>query len=108
MFDVNKAIMRCLVKNLAMFGLGLYVYAGEDLPDDVTQPVDDSQKPPKQKTTNTPKPEQPPVPCICARCNQPIKRVKLKDGTIMQAAEFAATHEGMCADCYKATRFNVA
>ena len=32
MFDVNKAIMRCLVKNLAMFGLGLYVYAGEDLP----------------------------------------------------------------------------
>ena len=27
MFDVNKAIMRCLVKNLAMFGLGLYVYA---------------------------------------------------------------------------------
>ncbi len=31
MFDINKAIMRCLVKNLAMFGLGLYVYAGEDL-----------------------------------------------------------------------------
>ena len=24
--------MRCLVKNLAMFGLGLYVYAGEDIP----------------------------------------------------------------------------
>ena len=33
MFDVNKAIMRCLVKNLAMFGLGLYIYAGEDLPE---------------------------------------------------------------------------
>lgn len=33
MFDVNKAIMRCLTKNLAMFGLGLYIYAGEDLPD---------------------------------------------------------------------------
>lgn len=32
MFDVNKTIMRCLVKNLAMFGLGLYLYAGEDLP----------------------------------------------------------------------------
>ena len=32
MFDVNKTIMRCLVKNLAMFGLGLYIYAGEDLP----------------------------------------------------------------------------
>ena len=36
MFDINKAIMRCLVKNLAMFGLGLYVYAGEDLPNEGT------------------------------------------------------------------------
>ena len=34
MFDVNKTIMRCLTKNLAMFGLGLYIYAGEDLPED--------------------------------------------------------------------------
>lgn len=32
MFDINNARMRCLVKNLAMFGLGLYIYAGEDLP----------------------------------------------------------------------------
>ena len=32
MFDVNKTIMRCLVKNLAMFGLGIYIYAGEDIP----------------------------------------------------------------------------
>ena len=37
MFDVNKAIMRCLVKNLAMFGLGLYIYAGEDLPENLTE-----------------------------------------------------------------------
>lgn len=32
MNDINKAYMRCLVKNIAMFGLGLYIYAGEDLP----------------------------------------------------------------------------
>ena len=32
MFDINTAIMRCLTKNLAMFGLGHYIYAGEDLP----------------------------------------------------------------------------
>jgi DNA-directed RNA polymerase subunit RPC12/RpoP len=37
MFDVNKTIMRCLVKNLAMFGLGLYIYAGEDLPEDIKE-----------------------------------------------------------------------
>lgn len=34
MFDVNKAIMRCLAKNIAMLGLGLYIYAGEDLPEE--------------------------------------------------------------------------
>lgn len=33
MFDINKTIMRCLTKNLAMFGLGLGLYAGEDLPE---------------------------------------------------------------------------
>ena len=33
MFDINKTIMRCLTKNLAMHGLGLYIYAGEDLPE---------------------------------------------------------------------------
>ena len=35
MFDINKAIMRCLTKNLAMFGLGLYLYNGEDMPETV-------------------------------------------------------------------------
>lgn len=34
MFDINKTIMRCLTKNFAMFGLGLYIYAGEDLPEE--------------------------------------------------------------------------
>lgn len=37
MFDINKTIMRCLVKNLAMFGLGLSIYAGEDIPEDITE-----------------------------------------------------------------------
>ena len=40
MHDINRTIMRCLVKNLAMFGLGIYIYAGEDLPGDkVESPV---------------------------------------------------------------------
>ena len=38
-FDINKTMMRCLVKNLAMFGLGLYIFAGEDLPEDVAEPI---------------------------------------------------------------------
>jgi len=39
MFDINKTIMRCLTKNLAMFGLGHYIYAGEDLPETKPEPV---------------------------------------------------------------------
>lgn len=31
-FDINTSIQRCLVKAIALHGLGLYVYAGEDLP----------------------------------------------------------------------------
>ena len=42
MFDINKAIMRCLVKNLAMFGLGLYIYAGEDLPESQNESITDT------------------------------------------------------------------
>ena len=32
--DVNKSIQRCLTKAIARHGLGLYIYAGEDLPED--------------------------------------------------------------------------
>lgn len=35
--DINKAQMRCLVKAIACHGLGLYIYAGEDLPSDEPQ-----------------------------------------------------------------------
>ena len=34
--DINTSIQRCLVKAIALHGLGLYVYAGEDLPDGET------------------------------------------------------------------------
>ena len=32
-FQINTSIQRCLVKAIALHGLGLYIYAGEDLPD---------------------------------------------------------------------------
>ena len=32
-FAVNTAIMRCLTKCIALFGLGLYIFGGEDLPE---------------------------------------------------------------------------
>ena len=54
MFDINKTLMRCLVKNLAMFGLGLYIFQGDDLPeklaDDTTSsaPQQQMQRPVQQ------------------------------------------------------------
>lgn len=38
-FQVNTALMRCMTKGLALHGLGLYIYAGEDLPEDTAEPV---------------------------------------------------------------------
>ena len=55
MSDINKSIMRCLVKNIAMFGLGLNVYQGEDLPN-----VEDS------------KIVEPKKPTVCSVCGREI------------------------------------
>jgi hypothetical protein len=37
-FQVNTAIMRCMTKAISMHGLGLYIYAGEDLPEGEEKP----------------------------------------------------------------------
>jgi len=53
MFDINKAIMRCLVKNLALFGLGLSLYTGDDIidsPEEVLPPPLPTPKPAPKKT----------------------------------------------------------
>ena len=60
MFDINKTIMRCLTKNLAMFGLGLYIYAGEDLPEDVETDVPTEE--PKPEAVKKPEPKEIPKP----------------------------------------------
>jgi len=43
MMDVNKAIQRCTVKAIALHGLGLYIYAGEDLPEAPKETLEDSK-----------------------------------------------------------------
>lgn len=56
MFDVNTALMRCLVKNLAMFGLGLYIYAGEDLPESESTDAETASTSNSKASTTPPKP----------------------------------------------------
>ena len=38
-FQINTAIVRCLTKAIAMHGMGLYIYAGEDLPESEPDPM---------------------------------------------------------------------
>ena len=40
-FAVNTAMQRCLVKAIALHGIGLYIYAGEDLPDTGAKPEEE-------------------------------------------------------------------
>ncbi|MEF8682041.1 UNVERIFIED_CONTAM: DUF1071 domain-containing protein [Bacillus cereus] len=42
-FDINTSIQRCLVKAIALHGLGLYIYAGEDLPE-IQEPMITAQQ----------------------------------------------------------------
>lgn len=82
-FDVNKAIQRSLTKAVARHGLGLYIYAGEDLPETEAN-----------------------KPCSCVRCGNEIKSVNLNNGSVMEAKDVAALSvrrfgKAMCSECMK-------
>jgi hypothetical protein len=50
---VNTAMQRCLAKAIALHGIGLYIYAGEDLPEGEDAAKKSDVEPPKQKITPT-------------------------------------------------------
>lgn len=90
--DVNKAIQRSLTKACARHGLGLYIYAGEDLPEDEKQ---------EQKQGSD-------VVHICSRCGNKLSPVTKRDGTpwdVESMATYSHMRFGavMCADCQKIT-----
>lgn len=97
-FDVNKAIQRSLTKAVARHGLGLYIYAGEDLPEAETG---------GGSFMTRGKVVEPPL--ICADCGRPIKNGKRKDGSVWPASDIAKyTHQefgrDLCIDCGKVAR----
>ena len=53
-FDVNRSIQRSLTKACARHGLGLYIYAGEDLPDIPGKQTAVQQAPPVQQRQQSP------------------------------------------------------
>ena len=56
MFDINKTLMRCLTKNLAMFGLGHYIFAGEDIPESESDAIANTTTKPLAKAAKTSEP----------------------------------------------------
>lgn len=64
-FDLNRTIMRCLVKNLALFGLGLKLYQGEDIPSESSDDSANNAEPKKNQTRRARTVETPqPAPVI--------------------------------------------
>lgn len=92
--DANKAIQRSLTKAVARHGLGLYIYAGEDLPEEE-----------KQAQAET-KPEVKREPIFCEVCRTPIQDVAKRGGEVWKAEDIAAYtarkygHQ-LCSDCAK-------
>lgn len=89
-FDVNKAIQRSLTKAVARHGLGLYIYAGEDLPE---------SEAPEEKPAAVPAPK-------CADCGGMLYPIKKRDGTMWSVndmAEYSLRRFDriLCPDCQK-------
>lgn len=72
---VNKAMMRCLVKAIAAHGLGLYIYAGEDLPDAKDVNANNIQNPPPKKPLD-PSREQAAIDTMNTNPDWNLQRVK--------------------------------
>ena len=93
-FDVNKSIQRSLTKAVARHGLGLYIYAGEDLPE--------AEEPPAKTaiplaTDGAPK---------CEGCGAYIMACKGKDGRLLKAQDIIAIAQkrygkNLCCVCMK-------
>lgn len=97
--DVNKAIQRSLTKACARHGLGLYIYAGEDLPEEETKAEQENPVAETKAVDDT-------FP-ICEDCGRPIKDIQLKDGTPYTAQEIMDKSRRkygvcLCFDCCKA------
>ena len=90
-YDVNKAVQRSLTKAVARHGLGLYIYAGEDLPEG-------EEKPQERQTENPPK-AKPSAEITCTKCGVKIEPVIAKTGKTMTAQEisdFSRKKFGQC------------
>ena len=68
MFDINRCLARCLTKNLALYGLGLKLYQGEDIPcensDNAADNVADQKKTTVRRAKTIPAPTPQPTQSV--------------------------------------------
>ncbi|MBQ1516290.1 MAG: DUF1071 domain-containing protein [Lachnospiraceae bacterium] len=112
--DANKAVQRSLTKAVARHGLGLYVYAGEDVPEGA-EPEDIKATPverakPEQKT-EPPKAVKAKVTVmpVCEVCHKPIMGVTKSTGEVILASDIVAktkaeSGKAQCLDCFRSWR----
>lgn len=102
-FDVNKAIQRSLTKAIARHGLGLYVYAGEDLPEEdkpINKLKDDKVVQETRKQMKETAPKTTATKWVCADCGAVIDDEFIANGTKQAYGRY------LCTDCgFKAKRF---
>lgn len=84
MTDINKTIMRCLVKNIAMFGLGLNIYAGEDTPRQLVAESDVMEAP---------------KPIFCKECGKEIAPYKNMSAQDFATNTLASYGKELCLSC---------
>ena len=90
-FAVNKTIQRSLTKAIARHGLGLYIYAGEDLPEDA-EPAQKAGILVNQSTA---------IPIYCEDCKAPITAHGNRTAQQMAAASKAKFGRVLCVNCAK-------
>lgn len=110
----NDSIQRSLTKAVARHGLGLYVYAGEDVPEGA-EPEDIKATPverakPEQKT-EPPKAVKAKVTVmpVCEVCHKPIMGVTKSTGEVILASDIVAktkaeSGKAQCLDCFRSWR----
>lgn len=94
--DVNKAIQRSLTKACARHGLGLYIYAGEDLPE-----AEASVKTPQTKDETKQEIARARESVVtCERCGKVIKGGQLADKSFISASQIIEQGRKEFGGCY--------
>jgi hypothetical protein len=100
-FDVNKSIQRSLTKAVARHGLGLYIYAGEDLPtEEIPINGTPADKPPADYKAESPKKAKISQIPLCKKCGIMITGTT-KNGVLISPMEVAEKTGGLCIKCAK-------